>query len=190
MNTSPRHKRTLDEMVDALRRHVKLLHEYCSKAFVDNDGDYYGEIAAKLRLLVVKAGANTPLLIRLERETDIDPEITLVGARIPMEKDGEILAGKKLSVQEYMDLDAIGIRTPSGNFETLTKKELVLMWAQQTGAAHEDWTMSEALREMLKMRIFIGGMQGAVSELQAICKAVLDVADRFLAELDGSKGAA
>ncbi len=56
-------------------------------------------------------------------------------------------------------------------------------WAEQTGASHEDWQMDEPLSAILGTRIYIGGMHGALAELQTTTDAVLNVASKFLEQL-------
>ena len=55
--------RPREEIVQALRDHVRLLGEYITKAFVEGDEAYLGEVAAKLRLLATETGQNKPLLL-------------------------------------------------------------------------------------------------------------------------------
>lgn len=176
--------RSIEEMVEALRKHTRLLREYCRKAFAESDTAYGGEVAGKLRLLATRSRANTPLLIRLFKETAIEPKITMDGPPIPLEPGGPILAGQKLSLEEFMNLPAMGVRVPSGSFITLNKEQFVRAWAEQTGAPHEDWTMGEALSTILSMKIYIFGLQGAYAELNGTASTVLTVAEQFLGEYE------
>jgi hypothetical protein len=57
--------RDLDDMVEALRRHTRILRVLMTRAFDDQDRDFYGEVAGKLRLLLLPLGRNKPLLRRL-----------------------------------------------------------------------------------------------------------------------------
>jgi hypothetical protein len=171
-------------MVAALHRHIKLLREYAQKAFVGNDMDYGGEIVGKLRLLATKSRANTPLLIRLMRDTGIETLVTLGGPPIPLEPGGPILAGQQITLAEYMELPAIGIRVSSGAFVILTKEQFVRAWAEQTGAPHEDWTMDEPLSTILSDGIYIGGLHESLAELQTTVDTVIDVAERFFQQYE------
>jgi hypothetical protein len=69
--------RELPELVQTLRRHVELLRDCGKRAFEDENPDYLGEVAGKLRLLVLDRGSNKPLLLGLMREFDVDIEVTI-----------------------------------------------------------------------------------------------------------------
>ncbi|MBI2090208.1 MAG: hypothetical protein HYT78_15965 [Deltaproteobacteria bacterium] len=173
--------RDLEDLVQALERHLRLLHEYARRAFQDGDFDYGGEVAGKLRLLVTKFGSNRPLLLDLMAETGINPLITLGGP--PIEPPpGEPRPGDKISLSLYLQLGAIGIRVPSGEFVMLNKTQLIRAWAEQTGSSHEDWSLDPPLEAILRAPIYIGGLHGAFAELRITTEPVLHVADRFLTE--------
>ena len=53
------------EMTLALVRHTRLLQRTCEHAFAQDDADYLGEVAGKLRLLSVRSKQNEPLLLRV-----------------------------------------------------------------------------------------------------------------------------
>ena len=171
--------RPIDEMVVALRKHLSLLDDYTQKVYIKGNDDYAGEIAAKLRLLVTKFRSNEPLLLRLMEETGIEPTITLSGPPIKR-GPGIPTAGDKISLKQYMELGAIGIRIPSGEFIMLNKTQFIRAWAEQTGANHEDWSMDESLSTILNSNVFIGGVHGALVELKTTVDAVFSVANRFL----------
>ncbi len=170
-------------MVSALRRHVRLLETYAHKVYVENDDDYAGEIAGKLRLLVTSFGSNEPLLLQLMRETGIEPPIVL-GGPPQCRQPGKPGPGDTITLEQYMNLDAIGIRVPSGAFVETTKSQFIRAWAQQTGSSHEDWAMDESVAAILSSPICIGGVPGALAELKTTVDAVLNVAHKFLEALD------
>jgi len=175
--------RDLEDLVQALERHLRLLHEYARKAFQERDFDYGGEVAGKLRLLVTNFGSNRPLLLHLMAKTGINPLITLGGP--PIEPPpGEPRAGDKISLSQYLQLGAIGVWVPSGEFVMLNKTQFIRAWAEQTGSSHEDWSLEPALEAILqKTPIYVGGLQAAFAELGITTKAVLHVAHRFFTEL-------
>jgi hypothetical protein len=180
-------QRPVEEMVDALRGHTRLLREYAQK-LSEGDTTYGGEIAGKLRLLVTRSRANTPLLLLLMRETGLELKLTMGGPPIPLEPGGPILAGQQIPLAEYIALPAIGVRVPSGTFEILSKEKLIRAWAEQTGASHEDWAMDETLSSILSMGVFIGGLPGAFAELSITARAVLGIAEQFLEEYHSRLG--
>jgi hypothetical protein len=179
MRTRPE-RRSLAEMVARLRAHVRLLEQYAEKAFREENSDYLGEIAGKLRVLVIRSPSNKPLLIRLMEE---------VGEVKPPPWDGPPLqegpqAGDELSLDKHLQLDAVGVRVPSGEFVMLKKNDFIKIWAEKTGGSHEDWVISEELRMALSGGSYIGGLQAAAAELQVTTNTVLNVAKRFLASID------
>jgi hypothetical protein len=52
MDKTERLPRPLSELVEALRRHIRLLQDYGDRAFKGMDQAYLGEVATKLRLHV------------------------------------------------------------------------------------------------------------------------------------------
>src|SRR5206468_13095319 len=94
------------------------------------------------KLLVYERGRNKPLLLSLMDEFSLEIPITLGGPPITPEP-GKPGPGDQVTLREYLGLIAYGISTPSSGFVTLTKKELIGIWAQENGAAHEDWSLDE-----------------------------------------------
>lgn len=176
-------RRSREEMLQALKRQVRLLRDYAQKAFIEGNADYAGEVATKLRLLVTKFRFNEPLLLRLMQETGLEPKIRLQGPPIPLTPAGH-RAGDEISLEEYLNLDAIGMRVPSGSFVILSKVNFVRAIAEQAGGSHEDWEMDEILATILSSRIFIMGQHASLAELQTTVDAVLNVAERFLKHCD------
>ena len=180
--------RDLEDLVQALGRHLRLLHEHARKAFQEGDFDYGGEVAGKLRLLVTKSRSNRPLLLDLMAKTGIDPLITLAGPPIKP-PPGEPRPGDKISLSQYLQLGAIGVSVPSGEFVMLNKTQFICAWAQQTGSSHEDWSLEPALEVILhKTPVYVGGLQAAFAELGITTKVVLQVADRFVTQYRTSSG--
>jgi hypothetical protein len=75
-------------MIEALRRHIRLLKAYKKRAFDDGDPDYYGEIAAKLRLLLLSNGSNQPLLTLIlgRFQTNVKIYVEVLSDRIPLDE--------------------------------------------------------------------------------------------------------
>ena len=171
--------RETPDLLRALRRHVRLLREYSVRAFQQDDHDYLGEVATKLRLLVYERGRNIPLLLALMDESGLDVPITLGGPPVqPL--PGQPGPGDQVSLREYLNCTAFGIRTRSRGFVLLTKKELIGTWAAQHGAAHEDWELDEEFALALDSNIFIGQLPAVAAELRVTTDTVLNVAERFL----------
>ena len=177
--------RELQEMVVSVKRHLRLLREYAQKAFLEADGDYGGEVAGKLRLLVTRFGSHRPLLLDLMQETGIQPKVTLGGPPV-IREPGEPGPGDEITLAEYLELGAIGTRVPNGDFVMLKKTQFIRAWAEQTGSSHEDWEMDPALRAILSFPVYIGSLHGALAELRVTTETVLHIADRFLQVLETS----
>ncbi len=177
-----REARKLKEMAGALVKHVELLREYAVKCFAEAKSEYGGEVAGKLRLLVARFRSNRPLLLDLMNEVDSGIRITLDGPPI-RRPPGEPGPGDRITLEEYLDLGAVGTRIPNGGFVMLTRIQLIRAWAEQTGASHEDWTIDPALRQALDAPVYIMGVQGTIQELRITTNTVLHVSDRFIDEL-------
>ena len=91
--------------------------------------------------------------------------------------------GDQVSLREYLSLEAYGIRTQSG-FVMLTKHELIGIWAQQNGSAHEDWSLDEPYAISRSSGLFIGGYPALVADLRAITDVVLYVGGKSLEKID------
>jgi len=174
--------RTNKEMAEALLKHMALLREYAEKCFIHGEANYAGEVAGKLRLLVTRFGSNRPLLLDLMNKFDSNIKVTLGGPPIKR-PPGVPRAGDEITLEEYLQLDALGVRIPSGDFVMLTKVELIRAWAQQTGASHEDWTMEPELKSALDFPLQIMGLQATAAELRVTTETVIHVGDQFIDEL-------
>ena len=119
----------MESLVNALRRHVRLLKAFYEKAFKEHDQDYQGEVAAKLRLLVYEKGRNKALLLRLMDEFAADPIVKI------QKPEGVV----ELPLRVFLaEVDHFPQR-PGCVLVKLSKVEFLNIWAVQAGAAHEDW---------------------------------------------------
>lgn len=168
------------DLLLALKKHISLLKEYYQRAFQENNINYYGEIAGKLRLLVYEKGQRG-LLTSLMEETGINIPIVLGGP--PIKKiDNEPGAGDEVSLKEYLGLLAYAVRTPHGLI-SVTKIDLIKMWAQQDGSAHEDWKHDEEYVSAKEMELFIGNRHALAVELKITTETVLFVAEKFMEKI-------
>ena len=144
----PIYQRPIDEMVNALRRHLKMLRDHSKKVFIEVDPDYGAEVAKQLRILATKFGSNRPLLIKLMKMTNIDVPVFLEErppGLYPPGYDKE----KGMKLEEYMKLMAVGRRISTGEFVQLSNEDLIRGWAEKLGGAHEDWSIPEGLATVL-----------------------------------------
>jgi hypothetical protein len=178
----PRIPKRHGALIEALEGHVALLHEYARRAFNNDEADFLGEIVGKLRLLACETPTNKPLLIGLMEELGVDERITLSGPPI-LRRPGHPRAGDQVTLREYMETDAFGATLSTGEFKMLTVRQFVLAWAQQCGAAHEDWQIDEDLRLALDPSVEIGEEPAASAALSEPTKIVLDIAERALRKI-------
>lgn len=166
----------------ALRQHVRLLDEHAKRAFVEHDAAYVGEVAGKLRLLVWdKPPSNRALLLGLMDDFDVNPLLEFDKPR------GRV----HVSLRDYLNQMACAIRVGDKLVET-THIDFIRAWAEQEGAAHEDWAHTPefaAIREQSR-QISIGGYPIGVSALRSITANVMSVATRVLEELSSKQQAA
>lgn len=154
-------------MVDALVKHTRLLQDYSDRAFGQHDRHYLGEVAAKLRLLVVETRQNAPLLLRVMKEHGLD-----FGVRV-----GEPM--KEIPIEQFLDSWAGSVRLEDGNFAVFSHRDLIRSWAEQIGAAHEDWAMEEGLLRAISLPAYVGrGRQVVENNLATVALLTLDVAKR------------
>jgi hypothetical protein len=154
-------------MAEALRRHTRILRSLMKRAFEDHDRDFYGEVAGKLRLLLLSLGRNKPLLLRLLEAHGKGLDVHVLG--IPL--------------AEFLDQSGLAVRRPDGTFVTLTNAQLINIWASQHGSAHEDWSLSEAFSLLRSGGTTVDLLQVAAAQLAVIGKATLKAAEDLLTEI-------
>ena len=177
--TSVKVPRKREELLDRLRDHIRLLQDYCHRAFEERDSAYLGEIATKLRLLVCESGTNKPLLLNLMDEYEIRVTIRLGGPPIKMPA-GQPNPGDVISVRKYLALKAFGIHTASRGYLEVTNNRLIHIWAAQNGAAHEDPELEEEYVAARDSGLLIGGLPALSMQLKVIARTIFGVAKEFL----------
>jgi hypothetical protein len=184
---TPAASRPIADLVEALQRHVKLLRQYAEQAFDKRDDDYLGEVAAKLRLLVItKRPPHVPLLVELMNTCQIPASLTVKydSAYSPPPAHMAAQGGSKetITVAEMLDLPALAVETSTGK-TMLTKRDLIEVVAQKYGAAHEDWEHPEYLTLIRESDLRIKGYAPLAAALRPIVTVVLTVADHVLPRL-------
>lgn len=160
-------------MIDALAKHTRLLQDYSDRAFRQHDPSYLGEVAAKLRLLVVETRQNAPLLVRVMKAHGLEIGV-LVGAAPP----------KEIPIEQLLDSWAGSVRLDDGSFANFSHRDLIRSWAEQMGAAHEDWALEEGLLRAISLPAYVGpGRQIFENNLAAVALMTLDMARRCLLAL-------
>lgn len=170
--------REMSEMISRLETQLGLLREYSTKAFEEGRGEYYGEVATKLRVLLVRSRHNTPLLLEIADRLGIPLELTLGGPPVTP-PPGEPGPGETISLDRFFDLKAMYIRTKSG-LVPISKREFIRAWCEQLGGAHEDWSVDEAIVGAIEFPIFLDGVHPSVIELRNCAKITLRYGYRLL----------
>jgi hypothetical protein len=158
-------------MVERLRVNVDLLDEYI-KRIQGGEVQYLGEAAAKCRLLVLKSGANKPLLLRLARLTGHGLRVETGPLPPGMSWEEGIGGEEMIDLDRWLDMMAGAFQTPSsqGEARPISNRELVQSWAEQSGAAHEDWGVKETFHVAKDFGFHINGMEA--TELQMLLIAI------------------
>jgi hypothetical protein len=178
----PRVLRDFAELVAALERHTALLREYHQKAFIDGGERYLGEIAGKLRLLVYEHGRNKPLLLHLMDELKVESLVTVTGPP-QFEIEPGIHGGDRVDLRTWLEMLSFAATATDGELLRLTKKQVIGLWAQQQGAAHEDWTLDESLVRLRDRGVFIGELPAGSQVLRGLSTTVLSVAEDVVRQL-------
>ena len=168
------------ELVGRLEEHCAVLEDFHQKACRERLPRYLGEVAGKLRVLVHESRTNRPLLLDLMAEADVEVPITIDSPSGQSETD----------IRSYLSGLACVIRLPSGDLAELTKSDLIALWSQQSGAAHEDWALDERLATIFAGGFFVNGQPIHGAALCAVCRTVLHVARSFLVQVDEKKDGA
>jgi hypothetical protein len=151
----------LPEMVEALARQVRLLEVYELDA--RSDSDYLGEVALKLRLLLIDSRKQKALLRLVAQSYKAD----LVFGVTP---DG--------TARRWRDLLDAPVITVGG--VTMTLKEFIRAWVAQVGRTSEDWALDQMmLRALTSVRInrrslTQSDMHSITRQILAIARALLD----------------
>lgn len=174
----PRRDKTDEELIDALKRHVRLLQEYHQRAFEGSESDYYGEVAGKIRLLIYRSRTCHPLLLDLMQKYQIEVRLNLIGP-----------GNRSANVEEFFENVSGAFRSQrTGDLIEVTRIKIVRSWAQQIGSSHEDPSIEEDFDELLSQDFFVNNRQIAVDELRRSSHFVLHVAKFFFDDYEKIKG--
>jgi hypothetical protein len=155
----------LPQLVEALGRHVRLLEAYVVKARTDSD--YLGEVALKLRLLLLDSRKKKALLLRVGDAYRVDLSSDTVASRgVPGIPCG------------LLDLPVVDV-----NRVTLSLRSFVRAWREQLRNIPEDWTFDQVLlRSVDNLRV--DGVCLAQSNLLQIASRVVAAARAMLRHIE------
>jgi hypothetical protein len=155
--------RELPEMVEALGRQIRLLESHLVSA--RENSDFWGEVACKLRLLVIDRDSNKALLRRVADA--YAGRLSLQPKRGPRTLD-ELMASPMLRHGE----------------KSITFADLIRRWAQQQGGANEDWStdymLLEAQRRVWTVRPIEQPVSLAHGNLAAVAVRVIECGKQLL----------
>lgn len=177
--SGPRTSRQLAEMIEQLERQLNLLEEYARDAFEERRTEFLPEVAAKLRILLVRSRQNIPLLFRVADALGVVPKVVLDGPPL-QPPPGRPGPGDEITLDKFFDLEAVTIRTSAG-LVTMTKRELIRAWCEQLGGVHEDWEVEDALINAVHAPFFVNGMQLSALELSNCVRTTIREGRRLLA---------
>ena len=184
--SQPKIKRSENDLIRALRRHLRIEASHHRAVFVDGNTDLVGALAVELRILVLKSRNNTPLLRKLMTQTEIEVPVHLGDVPPGLYPGHDPIRG--MSLEAYLAVRAINRRISTGELVSFTNGDLVQGLANKLGGAHEDWTIPEGLARIISDRVFIGDTQAALKVLEGISCAVAHVCVEFLKRYDERAG--
>ncbi len=127
-------QRNIGVMVQRLINHLEILIDFADKSFYEYQHEkYLGEVAGKLRVLVVETRTNKPLLLGLMDHFHYEREW-----------DGT-LPNSKFTLRTYMYMLAIY----SKDHCTFSNEKIIRYLSQQSGGSHEDWELDSELHYLL-----------------------------------------
>jgi hypothetical protein len=168
-------------MVERLREHTALLRKYMALV-QEGDRAYLGEIAGKIRLLAIETGSNKALMLRVGKLFGKTPTVTLEGPPGWEYQEG-IKAGDTLALEDWLELFQLAVRTESSPDKPIemTTREFVLVWAQQHGGSHEDWSLDERFHASRDTNVRVIGVRPNDLILMNIAGVILSRAEALLA---------
>jgi len=150
-------------MVEALGRHVRLLDAYTVKARTDSD--YLGEVALKLRLLLLDSRKRKALLLRVGEAYQADFGVLAQTDSAPTSCD-------------LLDLPVTDV-----GGATLSLRAFIRGWREQVRNIPEDWTYDQVLlRGASNLRVVEVCL--AKSNLDQIASRVVTVARALLRHVE------
>ncbi|MBX3316519.1 MAG: hypothetical protein KF902_06605 [Phycisphaeraceae bacterium] len=165
--------------MQALEMHIRLLRQYADLAFTHGNADYYGEVAAKLRILTISKHKNTPLLQYVMSAFGAEP-IVLVREWNPC-NDRLISLSKYIQTMGFMFFD----RGYMDDNQNITHEQNILAWSQQTGAAHEDPHLDHtfATSRRFDSMCSVNGMPHSVRSLHETAELIIRIATDFISHI-------
>lgn len=126
-------QRSTSALLKKLLLHLKLLNELSDKAFYECEHeDYLGEVAGKLRVLVIETRTNKPLLINLMHH---------------FEYERAWING--IGVEKTLRTFMYGLAVMHRDACEFSYEKTIRYLSQQSGGSHEDWELDPELHYLL-----------------------------------------
>jgi len=155
-------------MLAVLEKHMRLLRTYVKNVLEQRDEDYLGEIAGKLRLLLIDSRHNRALLLAVANAYGLTASVVVSGPPVQGRRAGE------MQWPSFLDSTAAAIRVESnGELAIVSHRELIRAWAEQAGAPHEDWQVDEAFSRLVSIGVTYGDFQITAHQLVALSTHVI-----------------
>ena len=170
--------RTDSDLIQSLNDELEKLKDFHFKVYNENNKKYLGNIAAQLRILVIKKGNNQPLLLELMEKYSINH---LLQTNPP---PGSNRQSKQMTILEFLERRQIkALRLKSGQLISLTNKELILKLSQQFGGAHQDFKADEDIMTLRDVKIPFLDIDLLAMPLKNISKIILNVGSDALPKI-------
>ncbi len=177
----PARSREDAEMVDRLEGQLDLLDDHAKQAFANGNSNYCSEVATKLRVLVIRAGMNTPLLFEVAKRFGVDLTVVVPPDAIPRDNNPT----GSMHFERFFDRISYMFKGERGP-EYIKHSELIRVWAEQNGGAHVDWQEEIWLGPMLQFHnLLFDGLPPAEHTLRALAEQTLQIGRRVVSQCRG-----
>lgn len=176
-------QRDLDEMVDRLKAQLRILQSHCQRAFIEKNQDFVGEVATKLRLLLRRKGANTPLLFAVAEKFSFPLMVTVPPRPIKREQT----PSGTFSFEEHLEHCGYIYRSDAGNIEYVSLMKLILVYCEKMGGAHEDWQFGEWGRLAASSEFTINDLTPHAHQIKYCADVTLDLGKKLLLTIEALK---
>lgn len=160
-------ERSKKELFERLISHLEILIELSDKAFYEYEHEkYFGDIAGKLRVLVIQRGRNKPLLLKLMDEFQYERKF---------EHQFDMA-----TLRTFMYAPSLGSTSGEEKY-SYTHEIIVRYLAEQMGSAHEDWEIDHRLHHYIyEVGARVNDSSWMFDTMRAIVNRVLAEAMYFL----------
>lgn len=168
--------REIAEMVSELEAQLELLADHAERAFDKREIRYCGEVATKLRLLVLSSPQNKALLFKVADAFNVDMTIEVPPDVVPRANNptGKMHFEKFFERIDYM-------RASDTGPVYVSHRELIKIWSEKRGGAHSDWEEAAWIEHMFKFHnMTFDGFSGAEIAMRGLAGRTLQIGREVL----------